>query len=89
MVRKQALVTTRRSMMAGTAAALLVGATTASGATSRTKPAVRTYASADFYDGQGKFLIDKAARPTSTCSGDLAIRSRRRWPRGCGSSTLA
>jgi D-lyxose ketol-isomerase len=53
----------RRSMFAGTAA-LAVGMTAAGrngdAKAGDTAPTVNTYASADFYDASGKFLVDKA-----------------------------
>jgi len=63
MLRKEENETrTRRSMLATAVAggALLAGARAARGSTPSAKPAVKTYASADFYDAQGKFLADKA-----------------------------
>jgi D-lyxose ketol-isomerase len=63
MVRKQSQGWTRRSMMAGTAAAagtLIAGTATASGDTACDKPAVKTYTNADFYDALGKFQVEKA-----------------------------
>ncbi len=53
---------TRRSMLAGTAVAggsLLLGTRAASGGGDGSG-GVKSYASADFYDAQGKFLADKA-----------------------------
>jgi len=55
---------TRRSMIAGTAAAAATAMTSSAGAAEptrrrRSRP-VKTYKSADFYDSNGEFLIEKA-----------------------------
>jgi len=61
---KRNRVWTRRSMLTGTMAAaggaLLAGSRVAGADASCGAPAVKTYTNADFYDGQGKFLVDKA-----------------------------
>jgi len=62
MAREQKQMITRRGLLQGTAAAgLVVAGGTGSLAASACKgAAAKKYANADFYDAQGKFLVDKA-----------------------------
>ncbi len=57
MSRNQNRVWTRRSLLAGAAAA---SGAMLSGEAHAARPAVKTYTNADFYDAQGKFQVEKA-----------------------------
>ena len=62
MPKKEGPGMTRRSLLSGTAAtaAVALAGRSAVGADADQTPAVKTYSSKDFYDGDGKFLEDKA-----------------------------